>query len=123
VGDITFIPTAKGWLYLAVLIDLYSRRVVGWAMSERIDQQLVLDALNMALLQRPTWSRSAAYNSWTGTPSPLATKRAHGSTCSAKVEPSKGTRIFVYIRFPLRHFLYTISAVRLVDYNATLMNS
>jgi putative transposase len=52
VGDITFIPTAEGWLYLAVLIDLYSRRVVGWAMSERIDQQLVLDALNMALLQR-----------------------------------------------------------------------
>jgi len=52
VGDITFVPTAEGWLYLAVLIDLYSRRVVGWAMSARIDQQLVLDALNMALLQR-----------------------------------------------------------------------
>jgi putative transposase len=52
VGDITFIPTAEGWLYLAVLIDLYSRRVVGWAMSERIDQRLVLDALTMALLQR-----------------------------------------------------------------------
>jgi putative transposase len=52
VGDITFVPTAEGWLYLAVLIDLYSRRVVGWAMSERIDQQLVLDALDMALLQR-----------------------------------------------------------------------
>ena len=52
VGDITFIATAAGWLYLAVLIDLYSRRVVGWAMSERIDQQLVLDCLNMALLQR-----------------------------------------------------------------------
>jgi putative transposase len=52
VGDITFIPTAEGWLYLAVLIDLYSRRVIGWAISERIDQQLVLDALTMALLQR-----------------------------------------------------------------------
>lgn len=52
VGDITFVPTAAGWLYLAVLVDLYSRRVVGWAMSERIDQQLVLGALNMALLQR-----------------------------------------------------------------------
>ena len=51
VGDITFIATAVGWLYLAVLLDLYSRRVVGWAMSERIDQQLVLDALNMALGQ------------------------------------------------------------------------
>jgi len=52
VGDITFIATAVGWLYLAVLVDLYARRVVGWAMSERIDQQLVLDALEMALLQR-----------------------------------------------------------------------
>ena len=51
VGDITFIATGSGWLYLAVLLDLYSRRVVGWAMSERIDQQLVLDALNMALGQ------------------------------------------------------------------------
>lgn len=40
-----------GWLYLAVLLDLYSRRVVGWAMSETIDQQLVLDALTMALGQ------------------------------------------------------------------------
>jgi transposase InsO family protein len=39
VGDITFIATVAGWLYLAVLLDLYSRRVVGWAMSERIDQQ------------------------------------------------------------------------------------
>ena len=42
VGDITFIATAAGWLYLAVFLDLYSRRVVGWAMSERIDQQLGL---------------------------------------------------------------------------------
>ena len=51
VDDITFIATGSGWLYLAVLLDLYSRRVVGWAMSERIDQQLVLDALNMAIRQ------------------------------------------------------------------------
>jgi putative transposase len=51
VGDITFIATAAGWLYLAVLIDLYSRKVVGWAMSERIDQRLVIDALNMAIQQ------------------------------------------------------------------------
>jgi len=47
----SFIATGSGWLYLAALLDLYSRRVVGWAMSERIDQQLVLDALNMALGQ------------------------------------------------------------------------
>jgi transposase InsO family protein len=51
VGDITFIPTQAGWLYLAVLLDLCSRRVVGWAMSERIDQQLVTKALQMAILR------------------------------------------------------------------------
>jgi transposase InsO family protein len=39
-GDITYIPTTDGWLYLAVLLDLYSRRVVGWAMSDRIDTEL-----------------------------------------------------------------------------------
>lgn len=49
VGDITFIPTEEGWLYLAVLIDLYSRAVVGWAMSARINAQLTHDALMMAI--------------------------------------------------------------------------
>jgi transposase InsO family protein len=51
-GDVTFIPTSDGWLYLAVLLDLCSRRVVGWAMSARNDESLVLDALRMALEQR-----------------------------------------------------------------------
>lgn len=51
-GDITFIPTRRGWLYLAVMLDLYSRRVVGWAMSDRINGALVLDALTMALGHR-----------------------------------------------------------------------
>lgn len=52
VGDITYIPTEQGWLYLAVLIDLHSRTVVGWAMSKRINQMLVCDALEMALRNR-----------------------------------------------------------------------
>lgn len=52
VGDVSFIPTHEGWLYLAVLLDLYSRRVVGWAMSSRINQPLVTRALNMAITQR-----------------------------------------------------------------------
>jgi transposase InsO family protein len=52
VGDITYLDTHQGWLYLAVLIDLYSRRVVGWAMSEHIDTALVMSALNMALTRR-----------------------------------------------------------------------
>jgi putative transposase len=51
-ADITFIPTREGWLYLAAVEDLYSRRIVGWSMSERIDSRLVVDALEMAVSQR-----------------------------------------------------------------------
>lgn len=52
VGDITYLWTDEGWLYLAVVIDLYSRLVVGWAMSERMTAQLVCDALQMSLWRR-----------------------------------------------------------------------
>ena len=52
VADITYIETQAGWLYLAAVLDLYSRKIVGWAMRERIDTALVLSALSMALLHR-----------------------------------------------------------------------
>lgn len=52
VGDITYVPTREGWLYLAVLLDLCSRRVVGWAISETIDTRLALAALRMAVDMR-----------------------------------------------------------------------
>ena len=52
VTDITYIPTGEGWLYLAVLLDLCSRLAVGWAMSERLTDDLTLDALGMALARR-----------------------------------------------------------------------
>jgi len=52
VADITYIETQQGWLYLAAILDLYSRKIVGWAMSERVDTVLVLRALAMALLHR-----------------------------------------------------------------------
>jgi len=51
-SDITCITTRQGWLYLAVVMDLYSRRIVGWAMDRRTGRQLVIDALTMALDQR-----------------------------------------------------------------------
>jgi transposase InsO family protein len=52
VGDITYIRTREGWLYLSVIQDLYSRKIVGWAMSETIKSELVCDALKMALQHR-----------------------------------------------------------------------
>ena len=51
-ADITYIPTGEGWLYLAVTLDLYSRKVVGWSTSARLQRALVLDALKMALGRR-----------------------------------------------------------------------
>jgi len=52
VADITYIRTYEGWSYLAAVMDLYGRRIVGWAMSKRIDAQLVSDALNKAVRAR-----------------------------------------------------------------------
>jgi putative transposase len=52
VADITYIATAEGWLYLACVIDLASRKVVGWSMSNRINAELVNDALTMAFWRR-----------------------------------------------------------------------
>jgi transposase InsO family protein len=51
-ADITYIPTREGWLYLAVILDLATRRVVGWALRTRLEQELALAALRMALLHR-----------------------------------------------------------------------
>lgn len=52
VSDITYLWTQEGWLYLAVVIDLYSRKVVGWSMSSRMKARFVCDALKMAIWQR-----------------------------------------------------------------------
>jgi putative transposase len=50
-GDITYIPTAQGWLYVAVVLDLKSRKVIGWSMKDSLEQTLVHEALEMALGQ------------------------------------------------------------------------
>jgi transposase InsO family protein len=53
-GDITYLATRGGWLYLAVVLDLFSRRVIGWSMSHSLESRIVLDALQMAVERRPT---------------------------------------------------------------------
>jgi len=52
VGDVTYIATRNGWLYLAILLDLYSRKIIGWSMSNKNNKQLVLNALDMAMERR-----------------------------------------------------------------------
>ena len=51
-ADITYVATGEGWLYLAAVEDLYSRRIVGWSMGPRIDSRLVVDALELAVARR-----------------------------------------------------------------------
>jgi putative transposase len=51
-ADVTYIPTGEGWLYLAIVLDLYTRQIVGWAMRERMTRDLVIDALRMAWFRR-----------------------------------------------------------------------
>lgn len=81
VGDATFIPTQEGWLILAVLLDLYSRQIVGWSMGRTVNRKLVTDALMMAIHQRDPapglihhTDQGAAY----GTASYRAILRHHG---------------------------------------------
>jgi putative transposase len=62
-GDVTYITTEEGWLYLAVVIDLFSRRIVGWSMKSSIDRSLVIDALEMACLQRRPQAGKAIFHS------------------------------------------------------------
>jgi transposase InsO family protein len=86
VGDITYIPTGEGWLYLATLLDAYSRRIVGWARAEHLRRELALDALTMALQRgRPLpgqllhhTDRGCQYTAQAY----QAVLAAHGVTCS-----------------------------------------
>ena len=87
VADITYVATWTGWLYLAVVLDAWSRRVVGWAMATHLRTQLVLDALAMAIWQRRP--KSVIHHSDQGS---QYTSLAFGKRCrEAGVRPSMGT--------------------------------
>lgn len=88
VADITYIPTWAGFLYLAVVIDAWSRRVIGWAMATHLRTELVVDAFNMALGQRKL-DGDVIHHSDHGC---QYTSVAFGLRCqAAKVKPSMGT--------------------------------
>ena len=84
-ADMTFLPTREGWLYLAVIADLCSRRVIGWALSARLDHVLALRALDMAIAQRQP-PRGVIHHSDRGSPYASHAYRArlaaHGFVCS-----------------------------------------
>lgn len=86
VSDITYVPTRQGWLYLACVLDLYSRRVVGWSMSERMTSDLVISALEMGLLTRSPEGPSLLHHSDRGSQYASGAfqrlLREHGITCS-----------------------------------------
>ena len=87
VADITYVPTWTGFLYLAVVLDAFSRRIVGWAMANHLRTELVLDALDMALGQRRP--QSVVHHSDQGS---QYTSIAFGSRCrQAGVRPSMGS--------------------------------
>ena len=87
VADITYVPTSSGFLYLAVVVDAWSRRVVGWSMKSHLKTDLVLDALNMALQQRRP--DDVIHHSDQGT---QYTSIAFGLRCKeARVRPSMGS--------------------------------
>ena len=84
-ADMTYIPTADGWLYLAVVEDLFSRRIVGWSMDATMTSRLVVDALDMALRRR--FPRKGCWRTRTGAASTPANTtnaswRQHGITWS-----------------------------------------
>lgn len=88
VADITYVPTWSGFLYLSVVVDTWSRRVVGWSMATHLRTELVLDALNMALWQRRP--DRVIHHSDQGT---QYTSIAFGLRCKeAGVRPSMGSR-------------------------------
>lgn len=88
VADSTYLPTWQGFLYLAVVLDAFSRRVVGWAMAPHMRAELVLDALEMALCCRQP-QPGLIHHSDHGSP---YTSRAFGQRCRrAGIVPSRGS--------------------------------
>jgi putative transposase len=112
VADITYVPTWSGFLYLAVVLDVYSRRVVGWAMADHMRKELVLDALNMAIFRRKPLG--VVHHSDQGS---QYTSIAFGIRCKeAGVRPSMGSRGDCYDNAMCESFNATLECELLVKH-------
>jgi len=106
IADITYIPTATGFLYLAVVLDVWSRKVVGWSMANHLRAELVLDALEMAVGQRRP--KDVVHHSDQGS---QYTSLAFGKRCSeAGVRPSMGSVGDAYDNAMCESFFSTLEA-------------
>jgi len=106
IADITYIPTATGFLYLAVVLDVWSRKVVGWSMANHLRAELVLDALEMAIGQRRP--KDVVHHSDQGS---QYTSLAFGKRCSeASVRPSMGSVGDAYDNAMAESFFSTLEA-------------
>jgi len=106
IADITYIPTATGFLYLAVVLDVWSRKIVGWSMANHLRAELVLDALEMAVRQRRP--KDVVHHSDQGS---QYTSLAFGKRCSeAGVRPSMGSVGDAYDNAMAESFFSTLEA-------------
>jgi putative transposase len=110
VGDITYIPTAAGFLYLAVVLDAFSRRIVGWSMETHLRTELVLAALEMAIKQRKP--HNVIHHSDQGS---QYTALAFGGRCrEAGIRPSMGSVGDAYDNAMCESFFATLECELLV---------
>ena len=106
IADITYLPTTTGFLYLAVVLDVWSRKVVGWSMANHLRAELVLDALEMAIGQRRP--KDVVHHSDQGS---QYTSLAFGKRCSeAGVRPSMGSVGDAYDNAMAESFFSTLEA-------------
>ena len=104
-GDITYIETGEGWLYLAAVLDLCTRQLIGWAMGDTIDRQLTIDALHMALRrQKPT--SDALFHSDRG--SQYACYDFQGHLVAYGLTPSMSRSGNCYDNAPMESFFHTL---------------
>jgi len=104
-GDITYIPTEEGWLYLAGVMDRYSRRIVGWAMDQNLDTELVLRAWEMARTQRQP-APELVFHSDRG--SQYASREFRQALATSQTQPSMSRKANCYDNAAMESFWSTL---------------
>ena len=108
VCDITYVPTREGWLYLAVVEDLFSRMVVGWSMSEAMTSRLVVDALEMALARRLPLKGSSALVAHSDRGSPYASEHYQRRLAEERLVCSMSRRGDCWDNAPMESFFASL---------------